>query len=218
MAPKGKLALSESIENPISIPKSLHKHLQWWLQEENILVDQSLHPLQHAGQIITDTSNVSLGAPLGDFTARALWSIPESKLKLKGGSSGPKMLRGSLQGQDCPYSHRQHHGCCLHKQGRGCEIRLNLSLLWRLLSRRNLRNIILQTPQIPGLLNTSADKLSKQDSKPQLSENNTDSTGMAKHVVVLGSSEHVIPDTPLPATPNQPSNNHSTGAFTETSI
>ena len=28
---------------------------------------------------------------------------------------------------DCPFSHRQHHGCCLHKQGRGYKIRFTLS-------------------------------------------------------------------------------------------
>ena len=33
----------ESLEEPIPIPKSLYKHLPWWLQEENILVGQPLH-------------------------------------------------------------------------------------------------------------------------------------------------------------------------------
>ena len=31
------------------------RHLQWWLQEKNILVGQPLHPIQHACQIFTDT-------------------------------------------------------------------------------------------------------------------------------------------------------------------
>ena len=45
----------------------------------------------------------------------------------------------------------------------------------------------------------------KQDSQPQLLEDYSHSSGWACHGGVLGSSEPVIPDPPLPATPNQPS-------------
>ena len=41
-----------------------------------------LHPVQHAHQILTNTSNEGWGACLGDFTARGLLSIPESKLHI----------------------------------------------------------------------------------------------------------------------------------------
>ena len=71
-----------SLEKPIPIPKSLYKHLQWWLQEENILIGQPLHSLQQA--------------PLGDFTSNGLWSIPHNNLKSifwnRRHSSGPEML------------------------------------------------------------------------------------------------------------------------------
>ena len=72
----------ESLEKQIPVPKSLHKHLCWWLQEENVLAVQPLHPPQHARQVFTDTSNVGWGAHLGDFTAKGLWLIPESKLHI----------------------------------------------------------------------------------------------------------------------------------------
>ena len=65
----------ESLEKQIAVPSLLHKHLCWWLQEENILAGQSLHPLQHAWQIFTDTSDIGWAAHLGDFTARGLWSF-----------------------------------------------------------------------------------------------------------------------------------------------
>ena len=35
----------------------------------------------------------------------------------KGGLSGPKRVPGPLFKRDCVHSNRQHHSCCLHKQG-----------------------------------------------------------------------------------------------------
>ena len=70
----------DSLEKRIPVPRLLHKHLGWWLQEDNVLVYQPLHSLQYMQQIFTDTSNVGWGAHVGDFTARGLWSVPESKL------------------------------------------------------------------------------------------------------------------------------------------
>ena len=60
----------ESLEKVIPIPKSLHPHLKWWLQEENILQGQPLHPLKHAMQIFTDISKEGWGAHLGEHIAR----------------------------------------------------------------------------------------------------------------------------------------------------
>ena len=69
---KANWHIAESLEKPILIPKSLHKHLQWWLQEENVLVGQPLHPVQHARHIFTDVSHVWWDTHLGDFTAKGL--------------------------------------------------------------------------------------------------------------------------------------------------
>ena len=40
--------VSESLEKVVPIPRSLHPHLQWWLEEGNILTGQPLHPIKHA--------------------------------------------------------------------------------------------------------------------------------------------------------------------------
>ena len=70
---KANWYVPESLEKLIPISKSFRRHLQWWLQEENILVGESPHPLQLARQISTDdTSNKEWGAHLGNFTARCL--------------------------------------------------------------------------------------------------------------------------------------------------
>ena len=71
----------EVLEKVILIPQSLHAHLDWWLDEANVLNGQPLHPLQHALQFFTDASNKGWGAHLGDSTARGVWSPMESLLQ-----------------------------------------------------------------------------------------------------------------------------------------
>ena len=46
----------------IPIARSLHPHLQWWLEEDNVLTGPPFHPIKHALQIFTDTSKEGLGA------------------------------------------------------------------------------------------------------------------------------------------------------------
>ena len=72
----------ESLEKVIPVPKSLHPHLRWWLEESNVLLGQPLHPLKHALQIFTDASKEGWGAHLDEHTARGTWSLPESKLHI----------------------------------------------------------------------------------------------------------------------------------------
>ena len=56
----------ETLEKVIPIPKSLHRHLKWWLEESNVLTGQPLHPLKHAVQIFTDASKEGWGAHLNE--------------------------------------------------------------------------------------------------------------------------------------------------------
>ena len=79
---KNNWRVPESLEKVIPVPKPLHPHLRWWLEESNVLLGQPLHPLKHALQIFTDASNEGWGAHLDDHTARGTWSLPESKLHM----------------------------------------------------------------------------------------------------------------------------------------
>ena len=45
---KNNWRVPESLEKVIPVPKSLHLHLRWWLEESNVLLGQPLHPLKHA--------------------------------------------------------------------------------------------------------------------------------------------------------------------------
>ena len=62
----------EVLEKVIPLPCSLHPHLDWWMNENNVLRGQPLHPLQHALQMFTYASNKGWGAHLGDSTARGV--------------------------------------------------------------------------------------------------------------------------------------------------
>ena len=79
---KNNWRVPESLEKVIPVPKSLHPHLRWWLEESNVLRGQPLHPLKHALQIFTDASKEGWGAHLDEHTARGTWSLPESKLHI----------------------------------------------------------------------------------------------------------------------------------------
>ena len=76
MAPEKK---SESLEKVIPIPRSLHPHLKWWLEESNVLLGQPLQSLKHALQIFTDASKEGWGAHLNECYVRGNWFLPESK-------------------------------------------------------------------------------------------------------------------------------------------
>ena len=79
---KNKRRVPESLEKVIPVPRSLHPHLRWWLEESNGLPGQQLHPLKHALQIFTDASKEMWGTHLNERTARGTWSLPESNLHM----------------------------------------------------------------------------------------------------------------------------------------
>ena len=79
---KNNWRIPESLEKVIPIPRSLHPHLRWSLEEDNVLTGQPLHPIKHALRIFTDASKEGWGAHLNERTARGAWSLPESKLHI----------------------------------------------------------------------------------------------------------------------------------------
>ena len=156
----------ESLEKIIPIPLSLHRHLDWWLREENVLRGQPLHPLQHALQIFTDASNEGWGAHLGDSTARGTWSQPESQLhinffELKAVLLALKSFEHLCRNQIVLIATDNTTVVSyINKEG-GIRSGSLCALLWRLLSWCHLRKIVLRARHIPGRLNVIADKLSR---------------------------------------------------------
>ena len=156
--------IPESLEKVIPIHRSLHPHLQWWLQEDNVLTGQPLHPIKHALQIFTDASKEGWGAHLNKFTARGTWSLPESKLHIN--YLGLKAVFLAL---------KEFQNLCankivlvatdntavmsyINKEG-GMRSGTLCALLWRILTWCTRHQVTLKARHIPGRLNVVADKL-----------------------------------------------------------
>ena len=160
--------IPESLEKNILIPASFHPHLKWWLQKDNVLLGQPLHPLQHALQLFTNASRECWGAHLGDHTARGFWSLPESKLhinmlELKAVLLALKEFQDHCLGQVVLIATDNTTVVSyINKEG-GMRSGYVCALLWRLLSWCNHRNITLRARHIPGHLNVIADKLSRHN-------------------------------------------------------
>ena len=160
--------IPEILEKIIPVPQSLHPHLDWWLDEANVLKGQPLHPLQHALQLFTDASNEGWGAHLGDFTARGVWSSAESLLhinylELKAVLLALKQFEHLCKAQIVLVATDNTTVVSyINKQG-GMKSGSLCALLWRLLSWCHPRGISLRARHIPGRLNDIADKLSRHN-------------------------------------------------------
>ena len=124
---KNNWRIPEALEKVILIPRSLHPHLRWWLEEDNVLTGQPLHPIKYALQIFTDASKEGWGAHLNKRTARGFWSLPESKLHINYlETKSSKRVPRPLHRPDSLGGDRQHHSCVLHKQGGRHEVGTSL--------------------------------------------------------------------------------------------
>ena len=163
---KNNWRVPESLEKVIPVPKSLHPHLRWWLDESNVLLGQPLHPLKHALQIFTDASNEGWGAHLDDHTARGTWSLPESKLhinhlELKAVFLALKEFRTLVCNKTVLIATDNTTVVAyINKEG-GMKSGSLCALLWRILSWCTRQQVTLRARHIPGRLNVIADKLSR---------------------------------------------------------
>ena len=163
---KNNWRVPESLEKVIPVPRSLHPHLKWWLEESNVLPGQPLHPLKHALQIFIDASKEGWGAHLNERTARGTWSVLESKLHIN-----------HLELKAVFLALKEFQDLCsnnivlvatdnttvvayINKEG-GMKSGSLCALLWRILSWCTRKQVTLKARHIPGWLNVIADKLSR---------------------------------------------------------
>ena len=153
---KNNWRVPESLEKFIPVPRSLHPHLKWWLEESNILQGQPLHPLKHALQIFTDASKEGWGAHLNELTARGSWSVELKAIFLalrefQSHCTGQMVLVATDNTTVVAY---------INKEG-GMRSGPLCALLWRILTWCSQRQVTLRARHIPGRLNVIADKLSR---------------------------------------------------------
>ena len=163
---KNNWRVPESLEKVIPVPKSLHPHLRWWLEESNVLLGQPLHPLKHALQIFTDASKEGWGAHLDEHTGRGQWSLPESKLhinhlELKAVFLALKEFQTLVFNKTVLVATDNTTVVAyINKEG-GMKSGSLCALLWRILSWCTRQQVTLRARHIPSRLNVIADKLSR---------------------------------------------------------
>ena len=156
----------ESLEKWIPIPKSLHSHLRWWLQESNVLQGQTLHPMDHSVQIFTDASKEGWGAHLEGHMCKGKWSPSESKLhinvlELKAVLLTLKEFQTLVSGKIVLIATDNTTVVAyINKQG-GMRSGPLCALLWRILVWCDQKAVQIKARHIPGRLNVIADKLSR---------------------------------------------------------
>ena len=161
---KNNWRVPESLEKVIPLPISLHPHLQWWLEANNVLQGQPLHPIRHALQIFTDASKEGWGTHLNELTARGSWSVPESNLhinylELKAVFLALKEFQDLCVGQIVLVATDNTTVVAyINKEG-GMRSGPLCALLWRILTWCSQRQVTLKARHIPGHLNVIADKL-----------------------------------------------------------
>ena len=162
---KNNWRVPESLEKIIPLPRSLHPHLRWWLEEDNVLQGQPLHPLKHALQIFTDASKEGWGAHLNERTARGDWSVPENKLhinylELKAVFLALKEFQDlCINNIVLVATDNTTVVAYINKEG-GMRSGPLCALLWRILTWCTRKQVTLKARHIPGRLNVLADKLS----------------------------------------------------------
>ena len=152
---KNNWRVPESLEKVIPLPRSLHPHLCWWLEESNVLQGQPLHPMRHALQIFTDASKEGWGAHLNESMARGSWSVPESKLhinylELKAVLLALKEFQNLCVGKIVLVATDNTTVVAyINKEG-GMRSGPLCALLWRILTWCSHRQVTLKGPAYPG--------------------------------------------------------------------
>ena len=155
-----------SLEKVIPIPTSLHPHLEWWLEEDNVLQGQPLHPLKHALQIFTDASKEGFGTHLDEHTTKSVWSLPESKLhinylELKAVLLALRDFQQQVANQIVLVATDNTTVVSYINNEGGMRSGPLCALLWRILTWCTVNQVTLKARHIPGQLNVVADKLSR---------------------------------------------------------
>ena len=147
---KNNWRVPKSLEKIIPIIRSLHPHLQWWLEQGNLLTGQPLHPIKHALQIFSDASKEGRGAHLNEHTARGTWCLPENKLHVN-----YLELKAVFLATDSTTVVSY-----INKEG-GMRSGPLCALLWKILTWCTRKQVTLKAQHIPGRLNVVVDKLSR---------------------------------------------------------
>ena len=124
---KNNWRVPESLEKIIPIPKSLHPHLKWWLEEDNVCYRSTFTPTRACSANFYRRIKRRVGCTLKRAYSKGKLITPGKQAahklpRVKGSSFGTTRVPSSLHEQGSSRSYRQYHCGSLHKQRRGNEV------------------------------------------------------------------------------------------------
>ena len=160
---KNNWRIPESLEKVIPIPRSLHPHLRWWLEEDNVLTGQPLHLINHAldrrikRRVGRSLKRTHCQRDLVTARKQAAYKLSGTKSSL----SSLKRVSRPLYQQDHSGCNRQHYSSVIHKQRRRHEVGPAVCPTMEDVNLVYQETGDSQSQTHPGPLNVVADKLSR---------------------------------------------------------
>ena len=152
------------LNSPIPWTHRMKQHGEWWLNPQNVLVGEFLHPRDHDILIFTDASNAGWGAHLNHDSVGGLWSQIEKRLHINVLELKAVILALQHFSHQCNKkqvlvaSDNTTVVAHINKQG-GTHSTELCALMWRLLTWCNKHQITLRARHVPGSLNVIAEGL-----------------------------------------------------------
>ena len=156
------------LDTPITWNQKMIRHGEWWLDPQNVLQREFLHPREHEILIFTDASNAGWGTHLNQDSTGGLWSQHEKHLHIYLLELKAVFLALQFFKKNCSNnlvliaSDNTSVVSYINKQG-GTKSAELCALIWRILTWCHNNKVTLRARHVPGSLNVIADGLSRRN-------------------------------------------------------
>ena len=155
------------LDTPVPWNQKMIRHGEWWLDQQNVLQGEFLHPREHEKLIFTDASNAGWGAHSGQDSTGGLWSHLEKHLhinllEMKAVFLALQFFKKTCQNnQVLIASDNTSVVAYINKQGgtRSAEL---CALMWRILTWCNQNNVTLH----PGITQRNSGRPLQEEPDP----------------------------------------------------
>ena len=153
------------LDTPVPWNQKMIRHGEWWLDPQNVLQGEFLHPREHKKLIFTDASNAGWGADLNQDSTEGLWSQEEKVVQINLLELKVVFLALQFFKKSCTNklvliaSDNSSVVSYINKQG-GTKSAPLCALMWRILTWRNKNSVTLRVRHVPGSLNVIANHTS----------------------------------------------------------
>ena len=156
------------LDTPIPWNQKMIRHGEWWLDPQNVLQGEFLHPREHEILVFTEASNAGWGAHLNQESAGGLWSEHEKHLHINLLELKAVFLALQSFKKNCSNnlvliaSDNTSVVSYINRQG-GTKSAALFALIWRILTWCHNNKVTLRSRHVPGSLNVIADGLTRRN-------------------------------------------------------